>query len=218
MEQQYKYKKWVCIGLFLIAMIVCFTTGCEKKEYLSGDIEGYHYEETDEVTNYVKLTTNHDQVILIELYPDEAPITVENFQNLVKDEFYDGIIFHRVDEDFVIQAGDPTGTGMGGSGKTIKGEFASNGVENSIKHEAGVLSMARSSDYDSASSQFFICTSDSLSASALDGDYAAFGRVIAGMDAVLEIASVEVDDNERPISAQRIETMRFVHISENTEE
>ena len=198
MEQQYKYKKWVCIGLFLIAMIVCFTTGCEKKEYLSGDIEGYHYEETDEVTNYVKLTTNHDQVILFELYPDEAPITV--------------------DEDFVIQAGDPTGTGMGGSGKTIKGEFASNGVENSIKHEAGVLSMARSSDYDSASSQFFICTSDSLSASALDGDYAAFGRVIAGMDAVLEIASVEVDDNERPISAQRIETMRFVHISENTEE
>ena len=154
-----KHRKLLCLGLFVLAILICLTTtGCEKENFTSGDIEGYHYEETEEVTNYVKIVTNHDQVILMELYPDVAPITVENFQKLVSEHFYDGLIFHRVIEDFMIQGGDPNGNGTGGSGETIKGEFSSNGVENTLEHEPGVVSMARGTEPDSASSQFFICT------------------------------------------------------------
>ena len=126
-----RHKKWVCIGLFLLAIFVCFTTGCEKENFINGELEGYQYEETDEVTNYVKIVTNKDQVILLELYPEIAPITVENFQKLVNEKFYDGLIFHRVIENFMIQGGDPKGNGTGGSDETIKGEFSSNGFENS---------------------------------------------------------------------------------------
>ena len=205
-----KHKKWICLGLFIIAMVVCFTTGCEKKDFTSGDIEGYHYEETEETTNYVKIVTNKDEVILVELYPDIAPITVENFQKLVSEHFYDDLTFHRVIADFMIQTGDPTATGAGGSGETIKGEFALNGVENTLKHEKGVLSMARSDDYDSASSQVFICVSDDLSY--LDGSYAAFGRVIAGYDAVEEISNVKTN-SDKPTTTQKMETVRFVNVT-----
>ncbi len=210
-----KHRKLLCLGLFVLAILICFTTtGCEKENFTSGDIEGYHYEETEEVTNYVKIVTNHDQVILMELYPDVAPITVENFQKLVSEHFYDGLIFHRVIEDFMIQGGDPNGNGTGGSGETIKGEFSSNGVENTLEHEPGVVSMARGTEPDSASSQFFICTGAKEAISYLDGDYAAFGKVIAGMNTVYEISKVSTDNSDMPLAAQRMETVRFVKVSE----
>ena len=210
-----KHRKLLCLGLFVLAILICFTTtGCEKENFTSGDIEGYHYEETEEVTNYVKIVTNHDQVTLMELYPDVAPITVENFQKLVSEHFYDGLIFHRVIEDFMIQGGDPNGNGTGGSGETIKGEFSSNGVENTLEHEPGVVSMARGTEPDSASSQFFICTGAKEDISYLDGDYAAFGKVIAGMNAVYEISKVSTDNSDMPLAAQRMETVRFVKVSE----
>lgn len=191
-------------------MIVCFTTGCEK-DFTSGDIEGYNYEETEEITNYVKIVTNKDKVILIELYPEIAQITVENFQKLVSEHFYDNLTFHRVIANFMIQTGDPTATGAGGSDKKIQGEFSLNGIENTLKHEKGIVSMARSSDYDSASSQFFICVSDNLEY--LDGSYAAFGRVIAGYDAVEEISNVQTDGNNKPTTTQKMETVRFVNVT-----
>lgn len=125
-------------------------------------------------------------VIKCELYPDIAPITVENFISLIEKKFYDGLIFHRNIPGFVIQGGCPNGNGMGGPGYTIKGEFASNGIENNLKHTRGILSMARSMMPDSAGSQFFIMHAD---APHLDGDYAAFGKVIEGMDTVDKIAN-----------------------------
>jgi len=137
--------------------------------------------------------------IKIELYPDAAPITVANFEKLVSQGFYDGLIFHRVIKDFMIQGGDPDGTGMGGSDERIKGEFLANGVNNPIKHERGVISMARSAMPNSASSQFFIVHKD---APHLDGQYAAFGKVVEGMDAVDEIACTETGYMDRPVKEQ----------------
>ena len=134
-------------------------------------------------------------VIKAELYPESAPETVENFLSLVRDGFYDGLIFHRVINGFMIQGGDPDGNGTGGSGKNITGEFASNGIDNPIKHEKGVLSMARSMNYNSASSQFFICQAD---CPWLDGQYAAFGKVTDGISVVDDIASVSTDFSDRP--------------------
>lgn len=132
-----------------------------------------------------------DHQFLITLYPEYAPITCENFESLVADGFYDGIVFHRVMEGFMAQGGDPTGTGMGGSEKTIKGEFSSNGVQNDLSHTRGIVSMARSSDPNSASSQFFICYSDDDTF--LDGNYAAFGKVTEGMQVVDNFLKVELD-------------------------
>ncbi|MBO4884262.1 MAG: peptidylprolyl isomerase [Clostridia bacterium] len=140
-------------------------------------------------------------VIKAELYPDIAPITVENFLSLAEKGFYDGLIFHRVISGFMIQGGDPTGTGMGGPGHTIKGEFRANGVVNNIRHERGVLSMARSMMPDSAGSQFFIMHKTSPH---LDGQYAAFGRVIEGIEVVDRIASAKTDRNDRPINEQKM--------------
>ena len=129
-----------------------------------------------------------DNSFVITLYPDVAPITCENFEKLVKDGFYDGLKFHRVVEDFMAQGGDPKGDGTGGSTDTIKGEFSQNGVENTLSHTRGVVSMARSNDPDSASSQFFICYGDE---SFLYGQYAAFGNVTEGMDVVDSFVKVE---------------------------
>lgn len=134
----------------------------------------------------VKMHIQDMGVIEIELYPEIAPISVENFLKLCKSGFYNGTFFHRVIRNFVIQGGDPTGTGMGGPGWNIKGEFASNGVKNDLKHTRGVLSMARAGHPDSAGSQFFIMHAD---APHLDGDYAAFGKVTSGMDVVDSIVS-----------------------------
>ena len=139
--------------------------------------------------------------IELELCPEAAPETVKNFEMLVKKGFYDGLTFHRVIPGFMIQGGDPLGNGMGGAEKNIKGEFRANGHNNPIKHERGVISMARAFDPNSASSQFFIMHAD---APHLDGQYAAFGKVISGMDAVDEIASIPTDYNDRPKIAVRI--------------
>ena len=140
-------------------------------------------------------------VIRLELYPDVAPITVDNFVSLVRKGFYDGLIFHRVISGFMIQGGDPKGTGMGGPGYTIKGEFKANGVVNNIRHERGVISMARSMMPDSAGSQFFIMHAD---APHLDGQYAAFGRVIEGIEEVDKIAAARTSRGDRPLNDQRM--------------
>ena len=145
--------------------------------------------------------------IELELYPDVAPITVKNFENLVKKGFYDGLTFHRVIPGFMIQGGDPLGNGMGGADENIKGEFRANGVNNTLKHTRGVISMARAFDPNSASSQFFIMHAD---APHLDGQYAAFGKVVSGIDAVDEIASIPTDYNDRPKIAVRIKKAYIV--------
>ena len=143
-------------------------------------------------------------VMKAELYPDIAPITVKNFVDLAAKGFYNGLIFHRVIPDFMIQGGDPEGTGMGGPGYCIKGEFSANGVRNDLKHTRGVLSMARANDPDSAGSQFFIMHADYPY---LDGQYAAFGKLIEGIEVVDKIASVRTDYNDRPLEPQQIEFM-----------
>ena len=142
-----------------------------------------------------------------ELYPEVAPITVENFVSLIKEDYFKGIIFHRVISGFMIQGGDPTGTGMGGSDKTIKGEFLANGVVNNLKHERGVLSMARTNDPNSASSQFFIMHQD---APYLDGQYAAFGKITKGIEVVDEIASVKTNSMDKPLVDQKIKTIKLI--------
>lgn len=152
----------------------------------------------------VTLEMKNGGKIVMELYPDKAPNTVKNFISLVKSGAYDGVIFHRVIPDFMIQGGDPTGTGRGGPGYTIKGEFPANGfTRNDLSHVRGAVSMARTmQSYDTAGCQFFICVAD---CSSLDGDYAVFGKVIEGMDTADEIVSVERDQNDRPYEDQTIE-------------
>ena len=150
----------------------------------------------------VKFEMANGGVITAELYPEIAPNTVANFVNLVQSGFYDGLIFHRVIPGFMIQGGDPQGTGMGGPGYTIKGEFARNGFrENNLRHKRGVLSMARSMMPNSAGSQFFIMHAD---APHLDGDYAAFGKVTEGIEVVDEIANVHTSSQDRPIVEQKM--------------
>ena len=144
----------------------------------------------------VIIEMDNGSVMKIELDPKAAPATVANFKKLVKEGFYDGLIFHRVIKGFMIQGGDPTGTGTGGSKQTIKGEFAANGFNNPLKHTRGVISMARSQNPDSASSQFFIMHKD---APHLDGSYAAFGKVVEGIEAVDEIASVRTNFRDKPL-------------------
>ena len=152
----------------------------------------------------VTITMENGDVIKAELYPDVAPITVNNFLSLVNRRFYDGLIFHRVIRGFMIQGGDPEGTGMGGPGYCIKGEFAQNGVKNDLKHTEGVLSMARAMAPNSAGSQFFIMHKTSPH---LDGAYAAFGKVIEGMENVNKIAETKTDYSDRPLAEQRIRSM-----------
>ena len=155
----------------------------------------------------VRITMQDGGVIDLELDAQAAPITVENFLKLVGEGFYDGLTFHRVIPGFMIQGGCPEGTGMGGPGWHIKGEFARNGVANPIKHTRGVISMARAMDPNSAGSQFFIMHDD---APHLDGGYAAFGHVVAGMDVVDRIADVATDYNDRPLTPVVMESVRVV--------
>lgn len=175
----------IMLAISLILGTVFFA-GCGKKEY-----------------PIVTLTIEGKGDIVIELYHDKAPETVANFISLVEEGFYDGLTFHRIISGFMIQGGDPEGTGRGGPGYTIKGEFASNGfTQNDLKHKRGIISMARSQHPDSAGSQFFIMHED---APHLDGDYAAFGKVIKGMDVVDEIAETPTDANDYPLEPQVIE-------------
>lgn len=185
-------------------------TGCGKD--ISTD------EKTSENKTSVSADTSVGGEFVITLYPEYAPITCENFENLVNDGFYDGLIFHRVVEGFMAQGGDPQGTGMGGSKETIKGEFASNGVENNLSHTRGIVSMARSKNPDSASSQFFICYDDSCSF--LDGDYAAFGEVTEGMEVVDDFLKVprslgSDNDISSPNSPIRIKEAVMIEDDEN---
>ena len=156
----------------------------------------------------VIIEMDNGRVIKIELDEKNAPITAANFRKLVEEHFYDGLIFHRVISGFMIQGGDPTGTGAGGSEEEIPGEFASNGYPNPIKHVRGTISMARTMDPNSASSQFFIMHQD---APYLDGQYAAFGHVVEGMETVDEIAETDTDASDRPKKTQR---MKRVYIED----
>ena len=187
-------KRLISLILALLASLaaVFCISGCSKEEAEETTAASG---ETGE-TIMVQIEMDNGGIIKLELYPDIAPITVANFEKLVKEGFYDGLIFHRVIKNFMIQGGDPTGTGMGGAKETIKGEFASNGVQNPLSHTRGTVSMARSMMPDSGSSQFFICHQD---APHLDGDYAAFGHVTEGMDVVDAVcaygATVVIDGN-----------------------
>ncbi len=155
----------------------------------------------------VQITMEDGGIIKIELLPEHAPLTCANFEKLVGEGFYNGLIFHRVISGFMIQGGDPTGTGMGGSKENITGEFKVNGIVNTLSHERGVISMARSQNFNSASSQFFICHAD---AQFLDGQYAAFGRVVEGMDVVDRIAAVRTNFQDRPLDEQKMAKVEII--------
>ncbi len=152
----------------------------------------------------IVITMENGKQIKLELYPEKAPLTVANFERLVKNEFYNGLTFHRIIPGFMVQGGCPEGTGMGGTDEKIKGEFTSNGVPNDISHERGVISMARSSFVNSASCQFFIVHETSPH---LDGSYAAFGKVVEGIEVIDEIASVETDYSDKPTTPVKIKTI-----------
>ncbi len=155
----------------------------------------------------IEIKIKNSGTIKLELYPDKAPKTVANFEKLVGEGFYDGLTFHRVIEGFMIQGGDPLGNGMGGSDQQIFGEFAANGFMNPIRHERGVISMARAQDPNSASSQFFIMHADGFF---LDGNYAAFGKVVEGIEEVDKIAVVDTNPLDMPMVPQVIEYIKIV--------
>lgn len=189
------------ISLLAVVMSAAVLTSCSDsgKSGKNGD---------DSVTHNVEMVVKDKGTIKLELYGNLAPKTVDNFVSLAEDGFYDGLTFHRVDSGFVIQGGDPEGTGMGGSGKAIIGEFSANGFDNPLSHDRGVISMARRPDnYDSATSQFFICLSSEYKSS-LDGLYASFGRVTEGMEVVDAIASVAVNGNDKPLADVVIESVK----------
>lgn len=213
-------KMMLCLGL----MFILCSCGNEEVElnYTTkkvGDetvytIKTKKYVVSDEATNLVMINVKDYGIMVAELYPNKAPITVENFKNLISSNFYSGLIFHRVINGFVIQTGDPNGNGTGGSEETIKGEFKANGIKNDISHVRGVLSMARrGSDpeteetLNSASSQFYIVQNN---ATYLDGKYAGFGKLVSGYDVLDRIASVETNMNDKPLTDIVIENIKFV--------
>lgn len=205
----------VALVAVLVAAIVIPTVIANRPIYDLADKNSYTVSET--ATNYVKLNVSytddngkkHNGDIIVKLDPESAPITVANFQKLVGEGFYDGLTFHRVIENFMIQGGDPKGDGTGGSDEQIKGEFSENGFDNPILHERGVISMARGSySMDSASSQFFIVHKTYPS---LDGKYAAFGHVVFGMESVDGIATIATNSNDKPLKEAKIESAVFVN-------
>lgn len=183
--------------LFLLTALVVILTGCGKDTAENDELEfgGIGVPDPEKSHPVATLELSNGKQIVMELYPEIAPNTVNNFISLANSGFYDGTIFHRVIPNFMIQGGNPEGTGTGGPGYSIKGEFTSNGVKNHLLHVRGVVSMARSNDLDSAGSQFFIVQADSEH---LDNLYAAFGKVTEGLDVVDEIANLERDQNDRP--------------------
>ena len=201
-------KKFICSLLCLLMICVGFTacgnndTNTDKP---SDVISGLHH---------VEMVIKDYGTVKLELNADEAPITVENFINLASEGFYNGVPFHRLDKDFVLQSGDPDGDGYSNNDRpNIKGEFNANGVINRIKHERGVISMARSSNPDSASTQFFIVHQTSvINSESLNGQYAAFGKLLAGYGTLDKIASVKTGKNDKPKSKQQMAEVRFVNI------
>lgn len=168
------------------------------------------YQSSASATNYVDIQMDSGAHIVVQLMPESAPLTVANFQKLVSRGFYDGIIFHRIIPRFVIQGGDPKGTGIGGSSDRIKGEFSQNGVNNTLHHDRGVISMARTAnDLNSATSQFFICLAKNSNVTGLDGGYAAFGKVVSGMEEVDRIAALPTS-NDRPLQPPKMQRVFFV--------
>ncbi len=195
--------------LLLTALFLFSFAACSAKEETENAGLPDGFAATDEVTNLVCMQMDTGKCIIVELDPETAPKTVANFQKLVGQKFYDGLIFHRVIKGFMIQGGCPDGTGFGDPGWSIDGEFASNGFENNLKHARGVISMARANDPNSAGSQFFIMHK---AAPHLDGSYAAFGKVVKGMDVVDEIATCLVA-GETPVEKQVMQAVFFVEES-----
>lgn len=197
--------------LLCICSLFCFTS-CGAK--FPDKIGQYKVTKSKDPTNYVVILMKDGGAMLLELYPETAPETVANFKDLVADHYYDGIIFHRVIENFMIQGGDPDGDGRSNGDKpTIKGEFAENGFQNNLKHERGVISMARTQVYNSASTQFFIVHQTSArNSSSLDGKYAAFGKMLAGFETLDKIATVKTNSSDKPVKNQTIQEIRFVTI------
>ena len=219
-------KKIICILAALLLLCSSFVSCGEKEEEVDrvaptfeeidfSEVDISKVSESATATDYViikvRINGGEERPIVIRLYPEVAPETVKNFKKLVSEKFYDGIIFHRVIEGFMIQGGDPDGDGMGGSKDTIKGEFNSNGFTNNLLHKRGVVSMARTNDPDSASSQFFIMHKDYPS---LNGKYAAFGYVVWGMDVVDDIAEVRTNSSDRPVIDIVMTSVRFAKVAE----
>lgn len=187
-------------AVLIVAMLLLILTACGNKDQEQSADKPLKKVDKNPI---VTITMENDKQIKVELYPEVAPNTVANFISLINDKFYDGLIFHRVIPEFMIQGGDPDGNGTGGPGYSIKGEFSSNGFENSLKHERGVISMARSQEPDSGGSQFFIMVADYPS---LDGEYASFGKVTEGMDVVDEIVSAQTE-NDKPLEDQKMKSV-----------
>ena len=215
-------KKILSVFLALCAIAVCLA-GCAGKEApaatAGNDKPGTGetaLEPVEGATNYVCIEVKDYGAIIVELYPEIAPITVNNFQKLVKAGFYNGLTFHRVISGFMIQGGDPAGNGTGGPGYQIKGEFTANGVKNDLSHTRGVISMARQGNpyndapyYNTAGSQFFIMHQDTPS---LNGSYAAFGKVVKGIETVDKIAAVKTDENNKPLTDVIIQEAYFLEV------
>lgn len=203
-------------GFLLVAIVglMVILAGCGGTETEEDKTSENKANDSNETTDYpsdvperpiVTMTMENGQEMVLELFPEAAPNTVANFISLIEDGFYDGLIFHRVIPDFMIQGGDPDGNGTGGPDYTIAGEFSSNGFEqNTVTHERGVISMARTNDPNSASSQFFIMVKE---APHLDGEYAAFGKIIEGIKTADAIVSVERDSMDKPLEDQKIKTV-----------
>ncbi len=220
-------KRILCLVLALLTVFIMLTS-CKKEENTEETTEPHiapkeeeidlseistldGITESDTETDYVIINVESYGQMLVRLYPDVAPVTVKNFKKLVSEKFYDGLIFHRVINKFMIQGGDPLGTGMGGSDTNIYGEFADNGFENNLHHKRGVVAMARSDDPNSASSQFYICHKNS-EVERINGKYATFGYVVYGIDVVDKIAKVNTDDNNKPLKNVVITSIRFVDL------
>lgn len=197
--------KTLSLLLFLVALTLilasCGTKTEEPEETTEQPVDNSNYSTEVKENPIVTITMENDEQIVMELEPAVAPNTVANFISLVEEGYYDGLIFHRVIPDFMIQGGDSAGNGSGGPGYSIDGEFTSNGFENNLLHERGVVSMARTGEPNSAGSQFFIMTADTAQ---LDGDYAAFGKVIEGMETVDAIVVAERDPMDKPLEDQKM--------------
>ena len=207
-----KLKPILVVITSLLMLLIITSCGTESENEQIAEQQTQAENQPTEQTKYpdveenpvVTITMENDEEIILELFPDIAPNTVANFISLIEDDFYDGVVFHRVIPDFMIQGGDPEGTGTGGPGYSIPGEFSSNGFENNLKHNRGVLSMARTNNPNSAGSQFFIMVAESPN---LDEKYAGFGQVIEGMDVVDAIVSTERDQADKPLEDQRMKTV-----------